>query len=66
MNIRYLYAAMVCIFLNERDTMLFIARRSLFLTVLQLVAIASYYASLRLVRNKQQRTLNTIQLRFLG
>jgi hypothetical protein len=48
------------------STMMFIARCSLFLTALQFVAITRYYASLRLARNKQQRTLNTIQLRFLG
>ncbi len=48
------------------SAMMLIARRSLFLTALQLVVITSYYASLCLVRNKQQRTLSTIQLRFLG
>jgi hypothetical protein len=46
--------------------MMFIARCSLFFAALQLVAITSYYASLRLAKKKQQRTLNTIQLRFLG
>ncbi len=46
--------------------MMFIARCSLFLIALQFIVIARYYTSLRLVRSKQQRTLNIIQLRFLG
>ena len=46
--------------------MMFIARCSLIFAVLQFVVITSYYASLRLAKNKQQRTLNTIQLRRLG
>jgi hypothetical protein len=47
-------------------TMVFIARRFLILAALQFVVIKRYYASLRLAINKNQRTLNSIQLRFLG
>jgi len=46
--------------------MMLIARRCFFFTALQFVAITSYYASLCLAKKKQQRTLNTIQLRILG
>ena len=46
--------------------MLLIARRSFFFTALQLVAITSYTVSLRLAKKKQQRTLNTTQMRILG
>ncbi len=42
--------------------MMLIARCCFFFTVLQFVAITRYYASLRLVKKKQQRTLSTIQL----
>jgi len=47
-------------------TMVFIARCFLIPAMLQFVAITRYYASLRLAGNKNQRTLNPIQLRFLG
>jgi len=47
-------------------TMVFIVRCFLILTTLQFVVITRYYASLRLAGNKNQRTLNPIQLRFLG
>jgi len=47
-------------------TMVFIARRFLIPATLQFVVITRYYASLRLAGNKNQRTLNPIQLRFLG
>jgi hypothetical protein len=47
-------------------TMVFIARRFLIPAALQFVVITRYYASLRLSGNKNQRTLNPIQLRFLG
>jgi hypothetical protein len=58
-----LYAA--CIY-GVNAAMVFIARCSLFFAALHFVAITSYYASMRLAKKKQQRTLNTIQLRFLG
>ena len=48
------------------QTMVFIARRFLIFAALQCVVITRYYASLRLVKNKNQRTLNPTQLRFLG
>jgi hypothetical protein len=47
-------------------TMVFIARRFLTPAALQFVVITRYYASLRLAKNKNQRTLNPIQPRFLG
>jgi len=46
--------------------MMLIARRCFFFTALQFVVITSYYVSLRLAKKKQQRTLNTTQLRILG
>jgi len=46
--------------------MMLIARRSFFFTAVQFVAITSYTVSLRLAKKKQQRTLNTTQLRILG
>jgi hypothetical protein len=46
--------------------MVFIARRFLIPAVLQFVVITRYYASSRLAGNKNQRTPNPIQLRFLG
>ena len=46
--------------------MVFIARCFLIPATLQFVVITRYYASLRLAGNKNQRTLNPIQLRFLG
>jgi len=46
--------------------MMFIALCSFIFAVLQFVAITRYYASLRLAKKKQQRTLNTIQLRNSG
>ncbi|MDR4520880.1 MAG: hypothetical protein R3E36_09845 [Nitrosomonas sp.] len=48
------------------QAMVFIARRFLIFAALQCVVITRYYASLRLAKNKNQRTLNPIQLRFLG
>ena len=48
------------------NAMMLIARRSLSFTALQFVAITRYTVSLRLAKKKQQRTLNTIQLRTLG
>jgi hypothetical protein len=47
-------------------TMVFIARCFLIPATLQFIVITRYYASLRLAGNKNQRTLNPIQLRFLG
>jgi len=46
--------------------MMLIARRSFFFTALQFVVKMRYTVSLRLAKKKQQRTLNTIQLRILG
>jgi len=46
--------------------MVFKARRFLIFASLQFVVIMRYYASLCLAKNKNQRTLNPIQLRFLG
>jgi hypothetical protein len=48
------------------QTMVFIARRFLIFAALQFVVITRYYASLCLAKNKNQRTLNPIQPRFLG
>jgi hypothetical protein len=48
------------------QTMVFIARRFLIFAALQFVVITRYYASLCLAKNKNQRTLIPIQLRFLG
>ncbi len=48
------------------QTMVFIAQRFLILAALQFVVITRYYASLCLARNKNQHTLNPIQLGFLG
>jgi hypothetical protein len=47
-------------------TMVFIARCFLIPATLQFVVITRYYASFRLAGKKNQRTLNPIQLRFLG
>jgi hypothetical protein len=47
-------------------TMVFIAHRFLILATLQFVVITHYYASSRLAGNKNQRTLNPVQLRFIG
>lgn len=47
-------------------TMVLIARRFLIPAALQFVVITCYYASLRCAGNKNQRTLNSIQPRFLG
>jgi hypothetical protein len=47
-------------------TMVFIARCFLIPATLQFVVITRYYNELRLAGNKNQRTLNPIQLRFLG
>jgi hypothetical protein len=49
-----------------RQTMVFTARRLLIFAALQFAGIMRYYASLCLAKNKHQRTLNPIQLRFLG
>jgi len=46
--------------------MVFIARRLLIFAALQFVVITRYYASLCLAKIKNHRTLNPIQLRFLG
>jgi hypothetical protein len=46
------------------QTMVFTARRFLIPAALQFVVITRYYASLCLAENKNQRTLNPIQLRF--
>jgi hypothetical protein len=46
--------------------MMLITRCSFFFAALQFVVITSYYATLRLDKKKQQRTLNTTQLRILG
>jgi len=46
--------------------MMLIARRCFFFAALQFVVITRYTVSLRLARNKQQRTLNTTQLRISG
>jgi hypothetical protein len=48
------------------QTMVFIARRLLIFVALQFADITRYYAALRLAGNKNQRTLNPIQLRFLS
>jgi hypothetical protein len=48
------------------QTMVFTARRLLILAALQFVVITRYYAALCLAKNKNQRTLNLIQLMFLG
>jgi hypothetical protein len=48
------------------QTMVFIARCFLIFAALQFVVITRYYASLCLAKNKNQRTSNPIQLRFLG
>jgi len=52
--------------LKVSDAMMLIAHCSLLFTALQFVVITRYYALLRMVKNKQQYTLNTIQLRRLG
>jgi len=46
--------------------MMLIARCFLIFSALQFVVITDYYNELRLAKNKKQRTLNTIQLKFLG
>ena len=46
------------------NALMLIAR--FFFTALQFVVITSYTVSLRLAKKKQQRTLNTTQLRILG
>jgi len=43
-----------------------IARRSFFFAALQFVVITRYTVSMRLAKKKQQRSLNTTQLRILG
>jgi hypothetical protein len=48
------------------EAMMPITRRSFFFAALQFVVITRYYVSLRLANKKQQRTLNTTQLRILG
>ncbi len=62
-NAYFLYTVLTC---KVSHAMVFIARCSFIFAALQFVAITNYYASLRLAKKKQQRTLNTIQLRFLG
>jgi hypothetical protein len=46
--------------------MMHTVRCSFFFAALQFVVITCYTASLRLAKKKQQRTLNTTQLRILG
>ena len=46
--------------------MMLIARRSFFVAALQFVVITRYTVSMRLAKKKQQRSLNTTQLRILG
>ncbi len=46
--------------------MTLIARRFFFITALQFVDITRYTVLLRLAKKKQQRTLNTTQLRILS
>jgi hypothetical protein len=46
--------------------MMLIARHSFFFTALQFVVITRYTILLRIAKKKQQRTLNTTQLRILG
>jgi hypothetical protein len=48
------------------QTMVFTARRFLIFAALQCGVITRYYASLCLAKNKNKRTLNPIQRRFLG
>jgi hypothetical protein len=48
------------------QTKVFTARRFLIFAALQFVVITRYYASLCLAKNKNQRTLNPIQLGFLA
>jgi hypothetical protein len=48
------------------QTMVFTARRLLIFAALQCGVITRYYTALCLAKNKNQRTLNPIQLRFLG
>jgi len=52
--------------LKVNHAMMLIAHCALFFAALQFVVITCYYASLRLAKDKQQRTLSTIQLRVLG
>ena len=51
--------------LKVNHAMMLIAHCSLLFSALQFVVITSYYASLRLVKNKQRCTLSTIQLGIL-
>jgi hypothetical protein len=46
--------------------MLFTARRFLIFAAFQFVVITHHYAASCLAKNKNHRTLNPIQLRFLG
>ncbi len=46
--------------------MMLIARRCFFFTALQFAGITRHTVLLRLAKKKQQRTLNTTQLRILG
>jgi len=45
--------------------MMLIVSRCFFFSALQFIVITRYYVSLRLVKKKQQLTLNTTQLRIL-
>jgi len=65
MNIKRTTLFMMLI-LKIRHAMMFFVRCYLFFAVLPFVAITHYCASLRLAKKKQQRTPNTIQLRFIG
>jgi hypothetical protein len=51
---------------DGESAMVFTARRLLSFAALQFVVITRYYASLCRTKNKNQRTLNPIQLRFSG
>ncbi len=51
---------------RARNAMMLIARRCFFFTALPFVVITRYTVSLRLAKKKQQRMLNTTQLRILG
>ncbi len=49
-----------------RNAMMLIARCCFFFAALQFVVITRYSVSLHLAKKKQQRMLNTTQLRILG
>jgi hypothetical protein len=51
---------------GESNYGVYSTRCLLIFAALQFVVITRYYAALCLAKNKNQRTLNPIQLRFLG